>query len=197
MNIKSISEICLLFYKLLQRVYAKVFSLLTSGAFNEFGKGTILVSPIRLSGERRIVIGDNVYIGGGSWLQALSDGENKSPSLRIGSRTSIAGYCVLSAVRSVVLEDDVLLARNVYISDHIHKYTDTDVPIKDQGVDKVEPVLICKGAWLGQNVVICPGVRIGRNAVVGANSVVNSDVPDYSIAVGAPARVVKTIIANI
>lgn len=196
MRMKSISEICLSFYKLLERVYAKVFSLLTSGAFNEFGKGTILMSPIRLSGERRIAIGDNVYIGAGSWLQALSDGENMSPSLRIGSRTSMAGYCVLSAVRSVVLEDDVLLARNVYISDHIHKYTNMDVPIKDQGVDKVDPVLICKGAWLGQNVVICPGVRIGRNAVVGANSVVNSDVPDYSIAVGAPARVVKTIIAN-
>jgi acetyltransferase-like isoleucine patch superfamily enzyme len=193
---KSISDIGLSFYKLLHRGYAKIFSLLASGAFNEFGKGTILTSPIRLSGERRIAIGENVYIGAGSWLQALPDGENKSPSLRIGSRTSMAGYCVLSAVRSVVLEDDVLLARNVYISDHIHKYSDTDIPIKDQGVDKVEPVLICNGAWLGQNVVICPGVRIGRNAVVGANSVVNSDVPDYSIAVGAPARIVKMITAN-
>lgn len=196
MSMKSISDIFLSLYKLWQRVYAKVFSLLTSGAFNEFGNGNILMLPVRLAGERRIAIGDNVYIGAGSWLQALPDGENKSPSLRIGSRTSMAGYCVLSAVRSVVLEDDVLLARNVYISDHIHKYTDPEIPIKDQGVDKVEPVLICRGAWLGQNVVICPGVRIGRNAVVGANSVVNSDVPDYSIAVGAPARVVKTITAS-
>lgn len=193
MRMKSISGTCLSFHKFLQRVHAKVFSLLISGAFNDFGRGTILMSPIRLSGEGRIGIGDNVYVGAGSWLQAVSDGANKAPSLRIGSRTSIAGYCVLSAVRSVVLEDDVLLARNVYISDHIHKFTDTGVPIKDQGVDKVEPVLICKGAWLGQNVVVCPGVRIGRNAVVGANSVVNSDVPDHSIAVGAPARVVKTI----
>jgi len=193
---KSISDIGLSFYKLLQRVYAKIFSLLASGAFNEFGRGTILMPPIRLSGERRIAIGDNVYFGAGSWLQTLPDGENKSTSLSIGSRTSIAGYCVLSAVRSVVLEEDVLLARNVYISDHIHKYTDSEIPIKDQGVDKVEPVLICKGAWLGQNVVICPGVRIGRNAVVGANSVVNSNVPDNCIAVGAPARVVKTITAS-
>jgi hypothetical protein len=68
--------------------------------------------PVRLSGEKRIAIEENVYIAAGSWLQALQDGENRSPSLRIGSRTSMAGYCVLSAVRSVVLEDDVLLARN-------------------------------------------------------------------------------------
>jgi acetyltransferase-like isoleucine patch superfamily enzyme len=189
----SLNTLALSLYRFKQKAEAKLFAITAKGVFDEFGKDSVLMLPVRLSGERRIAIGDNVYIGAGSWLQTLPDGENRSPSLRIGSRTSMAGYCVLSAVRSVVLEDDVLLARNVYISDHIHKYTDREIPIKNQGVDKVEPVLICKGAWLGQNVVICPGVRIGRNAVVGANSVVNSDVPDYSIAVGAPARVVKNI----
>ena len=105
----------------------------------------------------------------------------------------MSGYCVLSAVRSVVLEDNVLMARNVYISDHIHRYTDLDMPIQKQGVDKISPVHICAGAWLGQNVVVCPGVRIGRNAIIGANSVVNKDIPDYCVAVGAPACVVKKI----
>ena len=61
----------------------------------------------------------------------------------------------------------------------------------DQGVTDVRPVEICDGAWLGQNVVICPGVRVGRGAVVGANSAVRDDVPDYAVAVGAPARVVR------
>lgn len=151
--------------------------------------------PVRLEGEGRIAIGDHVFIGSGSWLQTLPDRPNKSVAISIGKGTSVAGSCVISAVRSVTLEDNVLLARNVYISDHIHKYAEAGVPVMAQGVDKIEPVLIKRGAWLGQNVVICPGVTVGMGAVVGANSVVVHDVPDFSIAVGAPARVVKTISA--
>lgn len=149
--------------------------------------------PVRLSGEQRIAVGDHVFIGSGSWLQSLRNGPDYSVAISIGSRTSIAGACVISAIRSVSLEEDVLLARNVYISDHIHKYTQTDMPIISQGLDKISPVLIKRGAWLGQNVVVCPGVTIGKGAVVGANSVVTHDIPDYCVAAGAPARVVKTI----
>jgi acetyltransferase-like isoleucine patch superfamily enzyme len=149
--------------------------------------------PIRLFGERRISVGDGVFIGPGSWLQVVPDGVSDSVAISIGSGTSIAGMCVISAVSSVLLEGHVLLARNVYISDHIHRYDRTDVPILNQGVDKVQPVLIRRGAWLGQNVVVCPGVTIGRGAVIGANSVVTHDIPDFCVAVGAPARVVKLI----
>jgi acetyltransferase-like isoleucine patch superfamily enzyme len=107
----------------------------------------------------------------------------------------IAGSCVLSAVAHVRLGRKVLLARNVYISDHIHAYEDTTEAVLDQGVARVEPVDIGDGAWLGQNVVVCPGVSIGRGAVVGANAVVVDDIPDYCLAVGAPARVVRTFAA--
>ena len=81
--------------------------------------------------------------------------------MSIGKGSSIAGGCVISAVRSVQLEDNVLLARNVYISDHMHKYTDTEIPVIAQGIDNIKPVLVKRGAWLGQNVVVCPGVTIG------------------------------------
>jgi acetyltransferase-like isoleucine patch superfamily enzyme len=91
-----------------------------------------------------------------------------------------------------VLEEDVLIASNVYISDHMHKYSDPETPILAQGIDKIQPVLIGRGAGLGQNVVVCPGVRIGKGAVIGANSVVNKNIADFSVAVGAPARIVKT-----
>jgi acetyltransferase-like isoleucine patch superfamily enzyme len=84
-----------------------------------------------------------------------------------------------------------LLARNVYVSDHVHAFRDLERAVLEQGVDRVEPVEIGDGAWLGQNVVVCPGVSIGRGAVIGANSVVREDVPDYAVAVGAPARVVR------
>jgi acetyltransferase-like isoleucine patch superfamily enzyme len=67
--------------------------------------------------------------------------------------------------------------------------------VLDQGIDRIAPVEIGDGAWLGENVVVGPGVRIGRGAVVGANAVVLDDVPDHAVAVGAPARVVHRLVA--
>ena len=188
-----LSRLFLSGYRLWIRLRSKVFSLLISGAFAHFGRKTVLMYPLRLEGEKRIAIGDRVFIGPGSWLQTLPDGENNSVAVSIGKGTSIAGACVISAVRSVQLEENVLLARNVYISDHMHKYADMDIPVMAQGVERIKPVLVKRGAWLGQNVVVCPGVTIGTGAVIGANSVVIEDIPDFSVAVGAPARVVKTI----
>jgi carbonic anhydrase/acetyltransferase-like protein (isoleucine patch superfamily) len=190
---RNLSRLFLDGYRAWTRLRGKVFSLLISGAFAHFGRKTVLMCPIRLDGEERIAIGDRVFVGPGSWLQTLPDADNTSVAVSIGKGSSFAGACVISAVRSVILEDNVLLARNVYISDHIHRYMETDIPVMAQGVDKVAPVLIKRGAWLGQNVVVCPGVTIGTGAVIGANSVVTNSIPEYCVAAGAPARVLKTI----
>jgi serine acetyltransferase len=190
---RSLSRLFLFAHRLVIRFRSKGFSLLMSGGFADFGNRTTIMYPLRLLGERRIAIGDRVFIGAGSWLQTLTDGQNQSVAIEIGSGTSMSGACVISAVRSVVLEEDVLLARNVYISDHSHRYTRIDTPIIAQGLDRISPVLIKRGAWLGQNVVVCPGVTIGRGVVIGANSVVTQNIPDFSVAVGAPARVIKRI----
>jgi acetyltransferase-like isoleucine patch superfamily enzyme len=176
-------------YRLWGRAKAKTFSVLSARAFASFGPNSVLQPPIRLRGEGRIAIGSGVFVGSGSWLQVLEGGEGVA--LELGDGTSIAGNCVLSAARSVRLGSKVLLARNVYVSDHIHAYRDTAHAVLEQGVEQVEPVVIEDGAWLGQNVIVCPGVRIGRGAVVGGNSVVLEDVPDYSLAVGSPAKVVR------
>jgi lipopolysaccharide O-acetyltransferase len=194
---KTLSRLFIVFYRGFLRLRYKVFSLLIAGGFAQFGRRTILESPLRLVGEDRIAIGDRVFIGAGSWLQTIPDGDNRSVAITIGSGSSVSGTCVISAVRSVVLEEDVLLARNVYIADHMHKYIQTDLPIQAQGLDKIAPVLIKRGAWLSQNVVICPGVTVGRGSVVGANSVVTESIPDFSVAVGAPARVVKSIAQSV
>jgi lipopolysaccharide O-acetyltransferase len=138
-----------------------------------------------------MVIGDDVFVGPGSWLQVL-DENGADVAIEIGHGTSIAGGCVISAASSVRLGRKVLIARNVYISDHIHAYDDTTRAVLDQGVTRIEAVEIGDGAWLGENVVVCPGVSVGRGAVVGANAVVTDDVPDYSLAVGAPARIVRS-----
>lgn len=150
--------------------------------------------PIRLAGERLIEIGNDVFIGPNSWLQVINYPRSRSgPAITLGDCTSIVGSCTITAVQSVVIEASVLMAGNVYISDHTHEHKSRNIPIKDQGIMGVAPVRVCRGAWLGQNVVICPGVTIGRNAVVGANSVVRADVPDFCVAAGAPARVIRRI----
>src|SRR5919201_1598016 len=137
----------------------------------------------------RIAVGDDVFVGAGSWLQVL-DGKGTGHALVIGDGTSMAGNCVLSAAESVRLGRNVLLARNVYVSDHMHAYAG-DEAVLEQGIARVAATEIGDGAWLGQNVVVGPGVSIGRGAVIGANSVVLESVPDGAVAVGAPARVVR------
>lgn len=174
-------------YRGLRRVRDRAFARFAGGAFAGFGRGSVIVLPVRLAGERRIAVGTDVYIGAGSWLRT---GPGEGVALEIGDGTSIAGDCVLSAERSVHVGRRVLMARNVYIADHAHAFDDPSRPVLDQGVTDVAPVVIGDGAWLAQNVVVLPGVRIGAGAVVGANSVVRADVPDHAVAVGAPARVV-------
>lgn len=176
------------------RARSRLFSSLGAGAFASFGRGSVLQLPVRLSGEGRIAVGADVFVGAGSWLQALESPDAAPVMVEIGDGSSFAGGCVISAASSIRIGARVLMARNVYVSDHIHAYDDLTRAVQDQGVAKLGTVEIGNGAWLGQNVVVCPGVRIGRGAVVGANSVVTEDVPDYTLAVGAPARIVRSFV---
>lgn len=177
--------------ELSERARAHWFTLIRRYAFHAFGRGSVLVPPLRLNGPGRIAVGDSVYVGAGCWLQTL--GDDPEPALVIGDGSSFAGNCVLSATREIRVGRKVLLARNVYIADHSHAFEDVDVAVLDQGVTRVAPVTIGDGAWLGQNVVVSPGVTIGAGAVVGSNSVVTGDVPPYCVAVGAPAKVVRRL----
>jgi acetyltransferase-like isoleucine patch superfamily enzyme len=178
--------------RITQLARSKAFSLIIARGFYHWGRNSVTVPPLRLNGERWISVGRGVYLGAGCWLNASMPNTMTGPAITIGDRCSFAGDCVISAVSSVIIGPEVLLARNVYIADHDHAYSDTSRSILHQGVASVGKVVIDEGAWLGQNVVVTSGVRIGRGAVVGANSVVTRDVPDYSLAVGAPAKVVKS-----
>ena len=150
--------------------------------------------PIRLDGEACIRIGTQVFIGPNSWLQAMkNDPKHDGPIIHIGDRCGISGFCTITAAQEVRIEQSVLIARYVYISDHVHAHSSRASPIRDQGLTGIRPVRICEGAWLGQSVVVCPGVTIGRGAVVGANSVVREDVPEYTVAAGVPARSIRYV----
>jgi acetyltransferase-like isoleucine patch superfamily enzyme len=176
-------------HRLFREVRDRALSVALRSSFESIGRRSRLSVPIQLSGTSRISIGDHVYLGPGCWLLTHEPGGR----LEIGDRTSVAGYCVLSAAVDIRIGRSVLFARNVYIADHRHGFGRADVPVLDQPLEDLRPVSVGDGAWLGQNVVLLPGVTVGRNAVVGANSVVRDDVPARSVAVGAPARIVREL----
>ena len=188
---RLVGEAFLALHRLRARAVGKGFSILAAGGFHSFGARSVIQPPIRLTGAGRIAIGDDVYVGAGSWLQTLHG--SSRVALHIGDGTSIAGGCTLSAAESITVGRAVLIARNVYIADHMHAFDDPERPVLEQGITRVRPVEIGDGAWLGENVVVGPGVCIGRGAVIGANAVVLDDVPERSVAVGAPARIVRSL----
>ncbi|KXJ55467.1 MAG: acetyltransferase [Neptuniibacter sp. Phe_28] len=169
----------------------QIFRLLFARSFQFFGRKVSLVKPDIIFGEEYISLGDNVKIGSMCWLLALHDErEQGRPILKIDRNTTIGRFAHIVSVRSVVIEQNVLIADKVYISDNSHVFESVDIPIINQGVSFKDDTLIRQGAWIGENVSII-GAIIGRNSVVAANSVVLSDVPDYSVVAGAPAKVIK------
>jgi maltose O-acetyltransferase len=86
----------------------------------------------------------------------------------------------------------VMMAPEVLILTQNHEFADPAVPMARQGTRPVQPVVIEDDVWIGRRVIILPGVRVGRGSILGAGAVVAKDIPPYSIAVGNPARVVRS-----
>lgn len=142
-----------------------------------------------MQGKKYISIGKKTTVQRQGWLLALkTNGHN--PEINIGNYCNIGDFSHITAMRNITIEDKVLIANNVYISDNLHSYEDISTPVIDQAVIFKGNVLIKSGAWIGENVCIV-GASVGKNSVIGANAVVTKDIPDYSIAVGSPARVIK------
>ena len=135
-------------------------------------------------------IGSGTQIMKNAWIVASTVTGEKNPECRIGKNCSIGMDNEIYATKSIVIEDNVLTAARCYISDNMHGYTDINVPVKDQPQQQIGTVRIGEGSWLGAGVAVL-GCNIGKHCVIGANAVVNRDIPDYSVAVGIPARVVK------
>ena len=175
-----------------EKLRAKTYTFLLFPCFRSVGKRSTVYPPLRFNNLKMIRIGHFVTVHPNCWLQAVGGVDPQSdPKLIVKNHVSIGMSSTISAAHRIVIEDHVLMARNVFISDHLHGYEDVDRPVALQPIAKVSAVTIGSGSWLCQNSVILPGVTIGRNCVVGANSVVNADVPDYSVVAGAPAKVVK------
>jgi acetyltransferase-like isoleucine patch superfamily enzyme len=138
--------------------------------------------------EGRLEVGSGALLEPGVWIAAPG-----AARVRIGAGTFLNMGVMVAAQELVEIGEHCMLANGCFVSDASHRYDDPDRPITCQGFDSKGPTRIGDNCWLGANVVVTSGVTIGERCVIGANSVVTQDIPAFSIAARAPARVLRTI----
>ncbi|MEK3716556.1 MULTISPECIES: glycosyltransferase [unclassified Paenibacillus] len=162
--------------------------------FHRLGSGCDIHSTCDLFGTQGIALGNEIKLQAECWMMLPYNNYIGEPRIVIGSGSDIGRRCCLSAVNRIEIGSQVIISPGVHISDHNLAYQNPDLPIMQQGVDSwSHTVTIGSGSWIGMNAVITGQVSIGRNCVIGAGAVVVSGtvIPDYCVAVGAPARVIK------
>lgn len=102
----------------------------------------------------------------------------------IGVRANISGPCTIG--------NNVIMGPEVYVFTKNHNISRTDIPIKYQGDTDEREVFIGDDCWIGCRAIILPGVKIGKGVVIGAGAVVSKDIPDFSVVVGNPGRIIRT-----
>lgn len=155
----------------------------------ELGSNCIIGKYYCIEGKQ-VFIGNEVGIADGAWIKASYTLNNLDLKLIIKDGCKIGRFNEIYATKSIILEKKVLTAERVYISDNSHGFMNPDIPIMDQPLVQKNTVRIGEGSWIGAGVAIL-GSNIGRHCVIGSNSVVTHDIPDYSVAVGIPAKVIK------
>lgn len=150
------------------------------------GRRVELTAP---RGHGRLIVGPWCWIGDGVALRSHAG------RVTIGAKAVIGGGTVVNSYLDVSIGEGALFADDVHITDFDHRTERCDVPIKDQGI-VTSPVRIGADVWLGRGVTVLRGVDIGEGSVIGAHAVVTRDIPAYSVAVGAPARVVRSRLSD-
>jgi acetyltransferase-like isoleucine patch superfamily enzyme len=185
-----------MFYNIVKnKLYSIFFKITFKRFFKKFGSGSNIVYPLNINGMKNITIEKKVYVAYKSWLAAVPHTNADKCELIIGDGTCIGNFNHIYATKSIVIGKNVLTADKVYISDNLHSYENINIPIIDQQIKQISTVEIGDGSWLGENVCVI-GAKIGKHCVIGANSVVTKDIPDYCVAVGSPAIIIKRFCEN-
>lgn len=156
------------------------------GKIKFIGRNIYVGIGCKIINNGMIELNENVKLRGNAFIST-----NKNSIIKVGKNTDIGINSRICAANKIIIGDNVLFGPNVYIADQDHKYKDVKKPIMEQGAYKTKGIIIGEGTWIGINVVIIGEVTIGKNCVVGANSVLTKSIPDYSVAVGAPAKIIK------
>jgi lipopolysaccharide O-acetyltransferase len=172
-----------------------IFSVVYTKLF--FSNARLIRLPFDIRNKKFIKIGNQFTTGFGCRIEAFPIQNEKIPILTIGNNVEINDYVHISAVHSVSIGNNVLMASKIYISDCTHgSYSGNQLDSNPNMPPNERPlsykkVEIKDNVWLGEFVTVLPGVSIGKGTIVGANSVVSKSLPDYVIAVGSPAKIIK------
>ena len=178
--------------------------LASAGRSLVFGRGICLRHPNRIRLGDGVMVDDNCVLDAkGDSPEGISLGDGvvisrntivscKGGGIKIGRNSNISANCILISESSLSIGDNVLVAGMTYIiAGGNHRIDRTDIPIIRQPMLQKGGVRIEDNCWLGANVTVLDGVTIGRDSVIGAGAVVTEDIPEFAIAVGVPAKVVK------
>lgn len=161
------------------------FELMRRGAFARWPLHGDVLEAMR---DGRLQIGEQVLLEPGVWLTAPAPAR-----IRIGAGTLLNLAVMVAAAELVEIGAHCMFANGCFITDADHRFDDPDRPVPWQGFTSKGPTRVGDNVWCGANVVVTGGVTIGERCVIGANSVVTRDLPAFSLAVGAPARVLRRI----
>lgn len=170
-----------------------IYSYLITKIF--FTNCRLIRQPTRIRGFQHMKIGTGFTTGQYCRIEAqFSPEQSESKSLVIGNNVQINDRCHIAAIYDLRIGNHVLIASNVFITDHDHGNTDLtslqQIPAAREIV--YASTVIGDNVWIGENVVILKGIKVGNNSVIGAGSVVTKNVPPFSVVAGVPGRVVKS-----
>ena len=172
-----------------------------SKKFRSVGKDSYMGIGFSIKNPENITVGDHFKCGRDVRIQTWPYYHDKAtgytPELIIGNNVSITERCFISCLNRIVIGDGVLLGSDVFITDNSHRKNtaeEIDIAPSDRLLYSKGPVEIGKNVWIGKNSCVMPGVKIGDGCIIGANSVVTHDIPSFSIAVGAPAKIIRKLL---
>lgn len=157
------------------------------------GNGVQFKDFVEIDGlcKNGVFIGDNSSFGKYSIIRGSGSLNNLGKGITIGKNFGCGDYCFFGCSGGIDIGDNVIMGQNVRIHSQNHNFDRTDIPIREQGVNS-KGVKINDDCWIGAGTVILDGVKIGKGCVIGANSLINKNIPDYSVAVGMPAKIIKS-----
>jgi acetyltransferase-like isoleucine patch superfamily enzyme len=156
------------------------------------GRRMQLDGVVFLGPRVRLEIGRNARVRFGRWTW-IGDGTKircHEGLVRIGAKTVMGQECTISAYQHISIGEQCIVADRVMLIDFDHNVTEVDRPIRVQGIYKRD-VRVGSNVWIGYGAQILRGVTVGDNAIIGASSVVTSDVPANAVVAGAPARIIR------